>query len=126
LVEQLIRNQQVVGSNPTGGSKKSSKFKESWVHRDGHSVELSPIVRKLSEFVKGRKRAERDCAVEPNAFYQGLNAARPGASGVIGSSDAPVKSSSQTDRSSPRSGALRRLYLWKRAMLQNASRKIVR
>jgi hypothetical protein len=26
-VEQLIRNQQVVGSNPTGGSKKSRKIK---------------------------------------------------------------------------------------------------
>jgi hypothetical protein len=26
LVEQLIRNQQVVGSNPTGGSKNSVKF----------------------------------------------------------------------------------------------------
>ena len=29
LVEQLIRNQQVVGSNPTGGSRKSSKINES-------------------------------------------------------------------------------------------------
>ena len=27
LVEQLIRNQQVVGSNPTGGSKKLPKIK---------------------------------------------------------------------------------------------------
>ena len=26
LVEQLIRNQQVVGSNPTGGSRKSNRF----------------------------------------------------------------------------------------------------
>jgi len=53
-VEQLIRNQQVVGSNPTGGSRKSSKFKEFSVHLDSHSVELPPIVRKLSEFVKRR------------------------------------------------------------------------
>ena len=28
LVEQLIRNQQVVGSNPTGGSRKSNKIKD--------------------------------------------------------------------------------------------------
>jgi hypothetical protein len=41
LVEQLIRNQQVVGSNPTGGSRKSSKYKALKVHLGGHSVHLS-------------------------------------------------------------------------------------
>jgi hypothetical protein len=44
-VEQLIRNQQVVGSNPTGGSKKSSKHKASKVHFGGHSVDLLRTVR---------------------------------------------------------------------------------
>jgi hypothetical protein len=29
LVEQLIRNQQVVGSSPTAGSRKSNKFNDS-------------------------------------------------------------------------------------------------
>ena len=52
-VEQLIRNQQVVGSNPTGGSKKSKKFNDIFGHFDFQPVELSWIVRKLSEFVKG-------------------------------------------------------------------------
>ena len=49
---QLIRNQQVVGSNPTGGSKKSSKHKALKIHFSGHSVDLLRIVRKMSEFVK--------------------------------------------------------------------------
>jgi hypothetical protein len=53
-VEQLIRNQQVVGSNPTGGSKNSNKYKASDVHFGGHSVDLSRIARELSDFVKFR------------------------------------------------------------------------
>jgi hypothetical protein len=44
LVEQLIRNQQVVGSNPTGGSKNSSKYKVLRVHLRGHSIDRSAIV----------------------------------------------------------------------------------
>ena len=51
-VEQLIRNQQVVGSNPTGGSKKPNEFKAFLAHLSSHSAELQLIVRKLSEFVK--------------------------------------------------------------------------
>ena len=47
-----VRNQQVVGSNPTGGSKNSSKYRVLRVHLRGHSVDLSAIVRDLSEFVK--------------------------------------------------------------------------
>src|SRR5581483_8316213 len=54
---RLIRNQQVVGSNPTGGSKKPKKIKQSSGHFRGHSVELRSIVRKLSEFVKGWPQA---------------------------------------------------------------------
>src|SRR6266853_1490059 len=47
----LIRNQQVVGSNPTGGSRKSSRYKALKVHFGGHSVDL-PLFRVLSEVVK--------------------------------------------------------------------------
>jgi hypothetical protein len=50
----LIRNQQVVGSNPTGGSRKSSKHKALKVHFGGHSVDLLRIVREMSEFGKER------------------------------------------------------------------------
>ncbi len=39
LVEQLIRNQQVVGSNPTGGSRRPKKCKEFFDHFYGRSVE---------------------------------------------------------------------------------------
>jgi hypothetical protein len=48
LVEQLIRNQQVVGSNPTGGSNKSSKYEALKVHLGSHSVDLSRTVRTSS------------------------------------------------------------------------------
>ena len=48
----MVRNQQVVGSNPTGGSKKPSKPKTLKVHFGGHSLDLLRIVRKMSEFVK--------------------------------------------------------------------------
>ena len=61
LVEQLIRNQQVVGSNPTGGSRKSSKYKALKVHFGGHSVDPSPIVRELSELVKFDDHQPRNC-----------------------------------------------------------------
>jgi hypothetical protein len=54
LVRRPIRNQQVVGSNPTGGSRKSSKHKALKVHFDGHSVDLLRIVREMSEFVNVR------------------------------------------------------------------------
>ena len=52
LVEQLIRNQQVVGSNPTGGSKTPKKYKAFQIHLGGHSVALPSTVRDLSECVK--------------------------------------------------------------------------
>ncbi len=65
LVEQLIRNQQVVGSNPTGGSKKANKVNEFFGHLDGHSVELPPIVRKLSEFVKSLCASPRYVRARP-------------------------------------------------------------
>ena len=48
----MIHNQQVVGSNPTGGSKKSSKYKALKVHFGGHSVDILRTVRELSDFVK--------------------------------------------------------------------------
>ena len=53
-VEQLIRNQQVVGSNPTGGSKKSSNFNKLCKHLRAVSVELFAIVRELFEFANFR------------------------------------------------------------------------
>jgi hypothetical protein len=45
LVEQLIRNQQVAGSNPAGGSRELSSFQEFQVHFQGGSAEPSAIVR---------------------------------------------------------------------------------
>jgi hypothetical protein len=52
LVEQLIRNQQVVGSNPTGGSRKSREFEDFIAHLRANPSETLQIVRKLSEYVK--------------------------------------------------------------------------
>jgi hypothetical protein len=52
LVEQLIRNQQVVGSNPTGGSTKSREFEDFIAHLRANPSETLQIVRKLSEYVK--------------------------------------------------------------------------
>jgi hypothetical protein len=52
LSANAIRYQQVVGSNPTGGSRKFSKYKTFTIHLGGHSVDQPPIVRDLSEFVK--------------------------------------------------------------------------
>jgi hypothetical protein len=49
-----VRNQQVVGSNPTGGSRESNKCKVFEVHLGGHSVDLSRIVRELSELSSSR------------------------------------------------------------------------
>ena len=51
-VEQLIRNQQVVGSNPTGGSTKSREFEDFIAHLRANPSETLQIVRKLSEYVK--------------------------------------------------------------------------
>jgi hypothetical protein len=52
LVEQLIRNQQVVGSNPTGGSRKSGKHKAFDGDLVGHGIDLLRTVRERSKFVK--------------------------------------------------------------------------
>src|ERR1700724_1958740 len=54
-----VRNQQVVGSNPTGGSKKSTKFNKFFDHLGGRSGEPLAIARKLSEFVKWWAASER-------------------------------------------------------------------
>jgi hypothetical protein len=49
MLQGLIRNQQVVGSNPTGGSRKINARNEFGDHLQSQSIELSEIVRELSE-----------------------------------------------------------------------------
>jgi hypothetical protein len=42
LSVNAVRNQQIVGSNPTGGSRQSSKYKVFRVHFGGRPVDLPP------------------------------------------------------------------------------------
>jgi hypothetical protein len=65
-VEQLIRNQQVVGSNPTGGSKNTKNVKAFRGHFGGRSVDLSRIVRTMSARFCCKGMNERMRSAEPS------------------------------------------------------------
>jgi len=71
-----IRNQQVVGSNPMGGSKKSSRYKALRVHIGGHSVALIAIVRVCQE--TRIREGQLECCSEmkkPGEIFDGVQSA---------------------------------------------------